>query len=143
MKFYALAVCFATLLCGAITFGFLVFNVVKIASPELTMHPGSLGMYQSVESYRSSQAASSSAVAMAQAMAAGGVPSSISQSPVSELSDEEIEQILLKQESTMLESHRFRAKQSMLLQAIILSICAALYFVHWRLALKFGAGRDA
>ena len=144
MKIYALAVCFASLLCGAITFGLLTFNIVKIVNPNFTISPSTLSMYESNEAYRKFMISPMAAVDMARSfnMNPDGtlvMPSNMEKTVEKELSDEQITELRLKQRASILADHLFRAKQSLLIQMIILSICSILYFFHWKLARRFGA----
>ncbi len=142
MKFYALAVCFATLLCGAITFGLLAFNIVKIAKPEFTIDPTHLLRFESNERYRQSAYAAGYTIDNAlagESHIAINRPPELKPPALSKLTDEQIEKIRKERREHLINSHVFRAKQAALAQSIILFICGVLFYAHWRIARKLDA----
>ncbi|MEW6715794.1 MAG: hypothetical protein AB1306_12015 [Nitrospirota bacterium] len=51
LEIYALAVCFATMVCFVISLGVAMYSVVEIANPEFTMNPYQYNRYQSNDAY--------------------------------------------------------------------------------------------
>jgi hypothetical protein len=141
-KLYAFAVCFMSLTCGAITAGFFLFNLVKWVAPEATVDPAHLRPLISNDAFIASpyyvRAGRPTPFAL---MPDGGRPVPVPQ-PREQVDQElpseaDIREMRRQQRDTLLESHRFRARQGMILQAIILLICLPLFVVHWRLAGRF------
>ena len=139
IKIYALAVCFASLMCGAIATGFFLFNMVKVVAPEATIDPNTIRYYSSNEAFRNSPFYSARAGSVPFAIAQGHmiappVPIMINPANTPELSEEEIEILRLKQLNAVLSSHKFRARQGIILQTIIMLISLVLFIAHWKLA---------
>lgn len=152
MKIYALAVCFASLLCGAITGGVFIYNLVKISFPEATIDPALIRHYSSNEEFRRSPFYPHRAALVGFAangrypalpIPEPGLREEPPEAPV--LSDDEVKTMREKGLRDMLASHQFRARQGLIFQTIILLISAALFAIHWHLAKKFnheGANRN-
>lgn len=141
IKIYALAVCFASLMCGAIATGFFLFNILKIVVPEATIAPDTIRYYSSNEVFRNSQFYSARARAIPLAIAPGAImmpplPTTNDPSDTPKLSEEEIEKLRLQQRDAVLSSHTFRARQGIILQIIIILISLVLFIAHWKLAKK-------
>ena len=141
LKIYALAVCFASLMCGAITIGVFLFNIVKVVAPEATIDPNTISYYSSNEAFRNSPFSSARARPLPYAIASGGViaPRALimnDQTNTPELSEEQIENLRVKQLNAMLSNHKFRARQGIIQQAIIILISLVLFIAHWKLAKK-------
>jgi len=51
LEIYALAVCFATIVCFVISLGVALYSVVEIANPEFTMNSYQYNRYQSNDAY--------------------------------------------------------------------------------------------
>lgn len=150
IKIYALAVCFASLMCGTIATGFFLFNVVKLVAPEATIDPNIIRQYSSDEVFRNSHYFNTGTRFSSYAIAPGGVTTAIGpggaiarsvplmndQSNTSELSEEEIEKSRLQQLDAVISSHKFRARQGIILQIIIVLISSVLFIAHWKLAKK-------
>lgn len=141
LKIYALAVCFSSLMCGAIASGFFLFNTVKLIAPEATVDPNTLKFYGSSGAFRVSSIHQSATNRVMVAGPSGEmlVPPALALSAppqTRELSDEELEKRRVEQYQNVLANHRFRARQGIILQTIIMLICAGLFFSHWRLVKK-------
>ena len=142
MKIYALAVCFASLMCGTIVTGLLLYNIVKIVAPESTIDPNTLHYYSSNEAYRNSPFSAARIGYPPIAIASGRVfapPVTITnaQTNTPELSEEEIEKQRLQQLDSVLTGHKFRARQGIIQQSIIMLLSLVLFVAHWKLAKKF------
>lgn len=141
LKIYALSVCFASLMCGAIATGFLLFNLVKIIAPTATIDPSTLNNYSSSVAFRNSPYNPENARAMPFVLSSSGtavaqpLPTTDS-GKRPKLSDEELEDLRIKRLSTVIANHQFRAKQGIILQTIIILITTVLFFTHWKLAKK-------
>ena len=141
IKIYALAVCFASLMCGAITTGVFLFNIVKVVAPEATIDPNTISYYSSNEAFRNSPFSSARARPLPYAIGSGGViaprAAIINDSTdTPELSEEEIENLRVQQRNAMLSNHKFRARQGIIQQTIIILISLLLFIAHWKLAKK-------
>lgn len=137
-KNYALTVCFATLMCGAITTGFLLFNFIKLAAPDLTIDPALTQFYESNEAYRNAPFHRTMMVNPAVSMAPGGrhlqsEQGRSKQNIGAELNDKKVERLRMEQLETVYTRHKYRAVQGITLQAIMLLICAILFLLHWKL----------
>jgi hypothetical protein len=108
IQWYALAVCFATLMCFIVALGIAVYDVIEIASPELTN--GQLAVYSSDEQYL------------------------LSFPDKQRLAPDEIESARLSERVMYSESIRHAAIQSLIFAAIILTIDAIVFGIHWWLA---------
>jgi len=144
LKIYALSVCFATLLCGAIATGFFLFNLIKIVAPEATIDPSTLSIYSTNEAFRNSPFNPANGRPAAFAIAPSGammnqLPPAFAPADDQALGEEDIEKLRLSRLNSIISNHQFRARQSLILQSIIMLICAALYLSHWKLAKKFSA----
>ena len=134
-RIYALAVCFASLMCGAIATGFFLFNMIKVIAPEATIEPNTIRYYSSNEAFRNSRFSSARARPVPFAIASGVVmapPVPITNDPTDtpELGEEEIENLRLQQLNAVLSNHTFRARQGIILQTIIMLISLVLFIVQ-------------
>jgi len=146
IKIYALAVCFVTLVCGAITAGFIVFNAIKIVAPTLTINPAQLNGHGNNMVFRASAInMGSSGPPVSAFVGPQGLPPTMlgapdfihpGARPVPQLSDEALAQLKQERQASVISGHVFRAKQGLILQAIIISICCILYLWHWKLAAR-------
>jgi len=128
-------------MCGAIATGFFIFNMVKVVAPVATIDPNTMRYYSSNEAFRNSPFSSARAGFAPFAIASGRVisppvPIINDQTNTPELSEEEIEKLRLQQLNAVLLSHKFRAKQGIILQTIIMLISLVLFIAHWKLAKK-------
>lgn len=141
IRIYALAVCFSSLLCGAVTLGFFLYNTVKVIAPRATIDPGIMHDYSSNEAFRNSPFYHAENRSVPFTIGPGGAmlspaPNTDEADSMPELTDKEIETLRSKQFEARLFSHRGRAKQDIMLQAIIILISSGLFMVHWKLAKK-------
>lgn len=141
---YALAICFSTLMCGAITAGFLMFNAVKYTFPDLTIDPGQKQYLESNQAFRDWRSRPGKGMHRAIALAPSGEFASRAFAPgqddeLAELSDPELEALRLTQLDALYSRHKHYALQGIILQVIILLICSGLFFVHWKLGRRMSA----
>lgn len=135
LRIYAMAVCFFSLMCGSIALGIGLFNIVKLAAPSATINPVSMQHLQSPEVFR--QSPQVAARLRSPAFFVPGQPFPGPRDPVGEmeeLSDEELEAMRVRQLEQAYDSHRFRARQGLIQQSIIVFISVVLFLLHWRLA---------
>lgn len=149
LRVYALSVCFVSLVCGAIAASLFLFNIVKVIAPETTINPNMLADYSSNEVVHISQPRRPSFSAP---------PGALSNQPPSGMQlqqgvtifdpqsvhvsiEKQTEEMRLKQRGAVISDHKFRATQGLILQSIIIFICAALFVAHWRLVEK-SEGKD-
>lgn len=140
IRLYALAVCFVSVICVAITAGFALYNGVKLAAPELTIEP-----YR-IQNLMTNEAFVSNPGLYPRPMAIGpdGVTRALDTAdPFAGMSEAQITQRRLERLHNEIDMHRRSAIQSLLRQGIIILVAAVLYFCHWRLARRIGAGPDA
>ena len=147
-KIYALAVCFVTLMCSAIIVGVVLYNLVKIAAPELTLDSHSYNAHQSIDAFRRSQFYAFSRPVPALMtnrafVARPGVP--IVEAPETSsdeslaLSDAELEELRIESYASVLRGQRRNAVQSTIRLSIFLLVSLSLFFVHWRLVKRRNA----
>tara|TARA_B110000305_G_C19441967_1_gene642422 strand:- start:448 stop:915 length:468 start_codon:yes stop_codon:yes gene_type:complete len=136
IRIYALAVCFVSIICVAITSGFALYNLITLIAPEVTIDPSRLQPYSSNEVFVRSPGG--------YLMRGGPVPAFIGnegiaaarqqQDPYADKSEEEITALRLAQRQAEIDTHTSRARLSILRQGIIILISSILFFSHWRLA---------
>lgn len=138
---YALSICFACTLCGAVAFGFFSYNAIKWAAPRLAIDPITLSHLESAQSFRTSHFYQIQIAALS--VAAHGAPAfmpladPIAPRVNAELkppSEEEVERMRQRQLAQLLGTQKHMATQGLLMQTIVLLIAAALFWVHWRIA---------
>jgi len=115
IQWYALAVCFATLMCFIVALGIAVYDIVEIARPELTN--GQLAAYSSDERYL------------------------FSFPDKQRLAPDEIESARLSERAMYSESIRHAALQSLIFAGIILAIDASVFGIHGWIAAGFSRHR--
>ena len=144
-KIYVLAVCFAALICAAITTGVVLYNLVKIAAPELTLDSHSYNAHQSIDAFRRSAFHANGRpgpllVASGQFMPGRGAPlvavPDTTGDEDQQISDDELENLRVASYEVVLHGHRRGAIQSIIRTCIILFVSLSLFFVHWRLFKK-------
>lgn len=147
-KIYALAVCFVTLMCSAIVTGVILYNLVKIAAPELTLDAHSYNAHQSIDAFRNSQfygfgrpvpalLTRGAFVGRQGLPVVGGPETGTDESPA--ISDDELEILRVKSYEAVLRGQRRGAVQSMIRSSIFLLVSLSLFFMHWRLVKRTNA----
>jgi hypothetical protein len=141
-RIYALAVCFASIICIAISTGVGLYDIVQISFPALTMDSYLYQSLQSNEVFRRSHlytnpmpiypgTIQSSGSGMARAMSLSKVPDDDER-----LSDEDIGERRRQQLATTIDYVRHDAQRSLLQILIILLVSIPLFIIHWRYAQK-------
>ncbi|TAL25358.1 MAG: hypothetical protein EPN94_05405 [Nitrospirae bacterium] len=116
LEIYALAVCFATIVCFVIALGISIYDIVRIAKPEFTMSSYEYNRHQSNDAYWKSGDSCSD--------------DKKRQRPA----DEELTKQRLASYQQSIKSELRDAFQSLTQTVIILSIAVIVFLVHWRVA---------
>ncbi len=144
-KIYALAICFVTLMCSAIIIGVVLYNLVKIAAPELTLDSHAYNAHQSIDAFRSSQFYGfgrpfSAFLPGGPFVGRPGVPivgaPEMSSDESSAISDDELEKVRDQSYESVLRGQRRSAVQNTIRSSIFLLVSLSLFFMHWRLVKK-------
>lgn len=116
IRIYALAVCFASMMCIAISSGIALYDLIQIAAPQIT-----------VDRY---------AYAMRAEMiqANGGMVINEQNRVRKPLTDQEIKATQERQFNMAIERERYGALGSLLQIFTVLVVSIPLYWFHWRLA---------
>lgn len=117
LEIYALAVCFATIVCFVITLGISIYDIVRITNPEFTMSSYEYNRHQSNEAYWKSSNNC-------------GNDDKKEQRPA----DEELTKQRLASYQQSIKSELRDAFQSLIQSVIILIIAVIVFFIHWRVA---------
>jgi hypothetical protein len=138
IRIYALAVCFVSLLCAAITSGFALYNLISLVAPSATIEPSRVQFYSSNEAFLNSPM-NYPALGRAPVLFNEGITQAQPlNNPYADMSEEEITAARLSRLQTELDAHAGRARLSILRQGIIILISSLLFFTHWRLAKNVG-----
>jgi len=135
LKIYALAVCFVSIICVAITSGFAIYNLFTLAAPRMTIDPYQLQFLRSNDAFVNSP----------ETHAFGSrplfPPATGSDDPRSRFEGMSAAEITRLREQRMQEvyaDHVARAQQSLLRQVIIIVVASALFASHWLLSQRIG-----
>ncbi len=135
IRFYALAVCFVSVICIAITTGFALYNLVILAAPQLTIDPYRVQQLSSNTAFTQSPGAYLSRVPVPGMIPGEGLVQGQSlESPFANMSEAEITALRLERLQSEYDFHQQRAGISLLRQAIIILVSSILFLIHWRLA---------
>ncbi|MCZ6503950.1 MAG: hypothetical protein O6945_15740 [Gammaproteobacteria bacterium] len=146
-RIYALAVCFASILCIAISTGIGLYDMVQITFPKLTMDSYLYQNLQSNEAYRQSHLYPGRMPIYPVMINQGGSGISRAASisnPNDEdpLSDEEVTQRRQQQITIAIDNVRHDALRSLMQILIVLLVSIPLFIVHWRFAQKLDAQKS-
>ncbi len=139
IRIYALAVCFATILCITISTGIGLFDIVQMVLPKLTMNSYEYRNLQSNENFRRSGMTGAWPALMAinergpGAALARPVPKQGEQEP---LSEEEVTRMREQQLAIIIDNARHDAQRSLIQIMIVLLVSCPVFYFHWRLAQK-------
>ncbi|MBQ0720560.1 MAG: hypothetical protein KBT88_05550 [Gammaproteobacteria bacterium] len=149
-KFYVLLVCFTALMCGTVTLGLGLYNLVSVINPDLTINNAVYKSHKNTASFR--QFTQMSEGRYPQALFVGspagmpmpfvgphGLPSAGAGDPVKikKLSNEQVEALRLKSLNSALDDHQRAALQNLIRQGIVFCIALVLFSVHWRMARRY------
>ncbi len=121
--------------------GVVLYNLVTLSAPELTLDSHSHSAHQSIDAFRRSQFYAYGRPVPA-LMAGGpfirrGVPMvdvpDASSDKSSTISNDELDALRVKSYESVLRGHRRSAVQTIIRSSIILLISLTLFFMHWRL----------
>ncbi len=144
-RIYALAVCFAAILCIAISTGIGLYDIVQISFPKLTMESYLYQHLQSNERFRRSQLLYDPRASYPIMMNERGMgiarANSIAGSTMKEtpLTDEEVSARREEQLATAIDNVRHNAQKSLVQILVILLVSGPLFYIHWRFARNLDA----
>jgi len=124
LEIYALAVCFAAIVCSAIALGVAIYNVIEINNPKFTISAQEYNRHQSNDSFWKG------------CSNVYGVGKKEEKRPP----EEELTKLRLESYQQALKSERRNAFQSLTKTIIIIIIDIVFFVVHWRIARR---ARDA
>jgi len=135
IRFYALAVCFVSVICIAITTGFALYNLMTLAAPQLTIDPYRIQYLSSNTAFTQSPGAYLSRGPAPGLITGEGFAQGQSlENRFANMSEAEISAVRLERLQSELAFHQQRAGISLLRQAIIILVSSILFLIHWRLA---------
>lgn len=127
-RIYALLVCFVCMVCITISTGLVLYQVVKIIDPTLTMSSYQYRYLASNENYRE----------MARPVVAvtGYRQSTVvdTSEEIAELTDDEVEQRREQGMQDLIEGERSNARASLVSLIIMLLVASPVFYIHWRIA---------
>ena len=142
-RIYALAVCFASILCVAISTGIGLYDVVQITFPKLTMDSYLYQNLQSNDAYRQSHLYPMRNIGSGFIVEGRGISRAASMSNPSNdeepLSNEEVSERRQQQLTIAIDNVRHDAIRSLLQILVILLVSIPLFIIHWRFAQKLDA----
>ena len=146
LRIYLLAVCFAAMICAAITSGMVLYGLIKIAAPEMTLDTHSYNAHQSLDNFRRSHfnpantgpssifypgAGTARAIAVDRI---GRVNNPVPDPDSKPLSDQELEKLRRESFEQVLSNHQRSALQNLIRLTMVLLVSGVLFFTHWRLS---------
>ena len=139
IRIYALAVCFVSVICIAITAGFALYNLIALAAPDLTIEPYRIQYLSSNTEFVNNQGfyPRPAPIMVGPDGTAQAVPSD---NPFEGMTDAQITDLRLEKLQNEYTLHRRSATLSLLREGIIILISSVLFFIHWRLAKNIGTG---
>jgi hypothetical protein len=117
LEIYALAVCFATVVCLVIALGVALFEVIQIAAPEFTLNSQEYNRHQSNDAFWNN---------------CGQYDSE--KKDKKRPSDEELTKRRLESYRQAIQSERRDAFQGITKAVIVIFIDIIFFFAHWRIA---------
>lgn len=121
LEFYALAICFVTVVCLIIALGIETYGVIGMTNPEFTLSPWAYTQHQTNDGFWSPQSA-------AQVQSSACVQ-------VKERPDEtELTKLRLVSFEVALSNERRENAQSAAKSAIVILIDLIMFFLHWQIA---------
>lgn len=138
LEIYALAVCFATIVCATVALGIALWDVVQVTAPEFTVNNYTFENYQDNDSFRSSDCAADPAreAAQAAAAAASGAAAATVGNSVGKCGYSEAE-LGAKRErewNKQLNSEKREGFQSLVRCLIVILLDLLVFSAHWILA---------
>jgi len=121
LEIYALAVCFFTVVCFAISLGIAMYDAVELSSPEFALSSWEYERHQSNEAFKQRRF---------------GCGSDDKENDLEKLSEDELTKRREQSYTLALKNERHDAVQSLVQTGIIMFIDAFIFLVHWLLALR-------
>ncbi len=118
LEIYALAVCFATIVCFVVTLGIVTYDLVQIVNPEFTMNSHDYNRHQSNDAFWKSYDC--------------GYDNKEKEKP--RPPEEELTKQRLESYKQAIKSEQRDAFQSLTQSVIVIVINAIFFLVHWRIA---------
>jgi len=116
LEIYALAVCFFTVACMAITLGIAIYDVIQVAVPSFTINNYKFEQHQSNDAFRSQ------------------LSSYDNKDKAPPLSEAEVTKRREESWALSLRSEKHEGAQSLVRILIILIVSAIVFLIHWRIA---------
>jgi hypothetical protein len=123
LEMYALLICLGTIACFAISFGIGVYSTIGILDPEITLSSWEYNPHQTNDDYWEDKQNSNYSPLEEK-----------KENAIVRPSEDELTEQRLESYALALKTETRENKQSILQISIILFICTALFFVHWRIA---------
>jgi hypothetical protein len=117
LEVYALAVCFATIICFVIALGIAVYNVIQIINPEFTLSSYEYDRHQSNDAFWKNDGCGYD-----------------KEKKLERPPEEELAQRRLESYRQVIKSEKRDASQSLTVASIIIAIDVIVFLVHWRVA---------
>jgi hypothetical protein len=123
LEIYALAVCFAAMVCIVLSAGIAAYSLVEITIPEFTMRSYEYDRYQSNEAFKDGPT-----------YGRNSCDGSDAAGKASQKTDEEITKIRLEAFARAIHSEKREGIQSLIRSVIFLGLGLIVLSVHWRIA---------
>jgi hypothetical protein len=117
LEIYALAVCFATIVCFVVTLGIALFDVIQIAKPDFTLSSYEFNRHQSNDTFWKSCDKNES-----------------KDKDKKRPAEDELTKLRTESYHQALQSERRDAFQGITKALIVILIDIVFFFVHWRIA---------
>lgn len=137
LEIYALAVCFAAIVCATIALGIALWDVVQITAPEFTVNSYTFERYQDNDSFRSSDCAEDPAREAAKAAAAAtgtATATAANSNGKCGYSDAELSAKREQEWAKQLNGERRQGFQSLVRCLIVILLDLLVFSAHWILA---------
>jgi len=137
LKIYALAVCFVSVICIAITNGFAIYDLFSLTSPRLTIDPWQVQYLRSNDSF----------VNALEAYPFGPRPAlppatEEARNRYEEMSASEITALREQRLQELYADHIARAAQGLLREVIVIFVSAVLFGSHWALSKRIDGSSE-
>ena len=132
IRIYALAVCFAAMICLTITSGIVLYDLVQFSFPKFTMDTYQYESLQTNQAYRKNHYVGRGAIMVNRPGFAPAIPNSDPSIP--EMSDEEVTVLREQALRQAISNTRHNALNSLIRLAIVLLVSGVVFLFHWQLA---------
>ena len=124
IEIYALAVCFMAVICFAIVFGILIYDIIEITNPEFSMSSRTINKHSSNDKFIDS------------------VYREAMKKKLQSKTDEEITKLRNESFALDIQDIKRKAMQSLVKLSIIIIIDIVLFYLHWILARRARISAD-